>query len=100
MLVRTSPRKEKLLRKETKMKTFSQTRVTFLEILAQLKRLESPGKITQAMRIVKEREAGKLCYQAEEDLPQAELSLLRDMLNLRASNWEAYKQACLEGLHS
>jgi len=56
------------------MKTFRQTTVTFIENLAQLKRLEGPGRITQALRVVKERDTGKLCYQAEEDLPQAELS--------------------------
>ena len=94
-----APSSGKLPRKATKRKTFSQTRATFLETLAQLKRLESPGKITQAMCIVKEREVGKLYFQAEKDLPQAELSLLREMLNLRASNGEAYKQACLAGLH-
>ena len=62
------------LRKETAMKTFRQTTVAFSESLAQLKRLEGPGRITQALRVVKERDTGKLCYQAEEDLPQAELS--------------------------
>jgi hypothetical protein len=86
-------------RKETPMKTFSQTRATFLDIFAQLERLEGTGKITHAMRTVKERDAGKLCYQAEEDLSQPELSLLRDMLKVRRSNWEAYKQACREGLY-
>lgn len=35
------------------MKTFSQTRATFLEILEQLKRLEGPGEITRAMRVNK-----------------------------------------------
>jgi hypothetical protein len=49
------------------MKTFVQTRIIFLDALAQLKRLEGPEKITQTLHAVKEREAGKLCYQAEED---------------------------------
>ncbi len=80
------------------MKTFAQTRASFLETLAQLKRLEGPEKITQALRVMKERETGKLCYQAEEDLSQAELSLLKDMLNARKSMWETYKQQCRKGL--
>ena len=36
------------IRKEKAMKTFRQTTVTFLETLAQLKRLEGPEKVTQA----------------------------------------------------
>ncbi len=43
--------------------------------LAQLKRLAGPEQVTQALRVMKERETGKLCYQAEEDLPSTELSL-------------------------
>lgn len=81
------------------MKTFSQTRITFLDILVQLKRLEGPGMITQAMRMVKEREVGKLCYQAEEDLLSPELALLKDMLSVKSSTWEAYKHVCLESFY-
>lgn len=51
------------------------------------------------MFTVKEREVGKLCYQAEEVLPQGDLLLLKDMLNLRENTWKAYKQAYQEGLH-
>ncbi len=80
------------------MKTFLQTRATFLETLAQLKRLAEPERVTQALRIVKERETGKLCYQAEEDLPSAELSLLKDMLSVENSTWETYKQHYRESL--
>ena len=86
-----------LPRKETMMKTFSQTRTTFLDILAQLKRLEGSGAIAQAMHTVKEREVGKLCYQAEEDLLSPELALLKDMLAVKSRTWDAYKHACLEG---
>lgn len=85
-------------RKEQAMKTFVQTRVTFLETLAQLKRLVGPGQVTQALRIVKERETGQLCYQAEEDLSPAELSLLRDMLEMQKSKWETYKYKYCESL--
>ncbi len=80
------------------MKTFLQMRRTLLEALAQLKHLEGSGTITQALRVVKERETGKLCYQAEEDLPQPELSLLKDMLNVHKNKWETYKQRCREGM--
>ncbi len=82
------------------MKTFSQTRATFLADFAQLKRLGGSEKITQALHIVKEREVGKLCYQAEEYFPQAELSLLKDMLNVGKSTWDAYKQAYCKSLYS
>ncbi len=85
-------------RKEKAMKTFVQTRVTFLETLAQLKRLVGPGQVTQALHTVKERETGKLCYQAEEDLSPAELSLLRDMLEMQKSKWETYKYKYCESL--
>ncbi|MBV9229971.1 MAG: hypothetical protein JOZ18_11710 [Chloroflexi bacterium] len=80
------------------MKTFVQTRASFLETLAQLRRLDGHGRVTQALRVMKERETGKLCYQAEEDLSQPELSLLKDMLGGRKSMWETYKQQCREGL--
>jgi len=86
-------------RKEKVMKTFVQTRATFLQALTQLKRLEGPEKVTQALRVVKERETGKLCYQAEEDLAQAELSLLKDMLSMGKSQWEKWKLQCRKSLH-
>jgi hypothetical protein len=80
------------------MKTFVQTRATFLQALAQLKRLEGPEKVTRALRVIKERETGKLCYQAEEDLAQAELSLLKDMLKMGKSQWETWKLECRKSL--
>ncbi len=80
------------------MKTFFQTRAAFLDAFAQLKRLEGHEKVTQALRVVKERETGKLCYQAEEDFAQAELSLLKDLLRIGKSQWETYKQRCRESL--
>jgi hypothetical protein len=80
------------------MKTFVQTRITFLDTLAQLKRLEGPAPITQALRAVKERETGRMCYQAEEDLPASELSLLKDMLSVRKNQWEIYKLQCRESM--
>ena len=86
------------LRKEKAMKTFVQTRAIFLEAFAQLKRLEGSEKVTQALRTVKERETGKLCYQAEEDLSQAEISLLKAMLNSKISLWEVCKQQCRESV--
>lgn len=85
-------------RKEDAMKTFIQTRETLTEAIAQLKRLEGPEKVTQALRILKERETGKLCYQAEEDLPYAELTLLKDMLKLGKSKWDTYKRVCLDSM--
>jgi soluble cytochrome b562 len=42
------------IRKEKAMKKFRQATVTFIESLAQLKRLEGPGRITQALRVVEE----------------------------------------------
>jgi hypothetical protein len=91
---------ENSARKEPTMKTFLQTRATFLETLAQLERLAGPEQVTQALRVVKERETGKLCYQAEEDLPSAELSLLKDMLSVENSTWETYKQQCRASLRT
>lgn len=78
------------------MKTFFQMRASFLEALTQLKRLEGHETVTQAMRVVQERETGKLCYQAEEYFAQAELSLLKDLCSMRKSLWETCKQKCRE----
>jgi hypothetical protein len=88
------------IQKEKAMKTFVQTRSTLLETLAQLGRLEGPGRITRALHTVKERETGNLCYQAEEDLSPADLSLLRDMLEMQKSKWETYKYTYCESLHT
>lgn len=74
------------------MTTFSQARSTFRELFIQLEQLQGAEKITRAMRVLKERETGKLCYQAEEDLTQAELSLLKDLLAIEKKPWELYKQ--------
>jgi len=82
------------------MKTFVQTRATFLATLLQLRQLEGRGKVTQAFRTVKERETGKLCYQAEEDHSSSEVSLLQDMLEIQKSKWEIYKYECCESLRS
>ena len=82
------------------MKTFSQMRTAFLDSFIQLSHLDKPARVTQALRIVKERDTGKLCYQAEEDLPQAELFLLKDMLHVEESRWETYKQTYRESLSS
>jgi hypothetical protein len=82
------------------MKTFLQVRRDLLGTLAQLKRLEGPETVTQALRIVKKQEIGILCYQAEEDLSQDELSLLKDILSVEKSRWETYKRACRESLRA
>lgn len=74
------------------MTTFSQARSTFRELFIQLEQLQGAEKVTRAMRVLKERETGKLCYQAEEDLTQAELSLLKDLLAIEKNPWELYKQ--------
>ena len=74
------------------MTTFSQARSTFRELFIQLEQLQGAEKITRSMRVLKERETGKLCYQAEEDLTQAELSLLKDLLAIEKKPWELYKQ--------
>jgi len=75
-------------------------RVSFLEALTQLKRLEGSEKVTQSLRVMKERETGKLCYQAEEDFAQAELSLLKDMVSMGKSQWETCKRQCRESLRA
>ena len=87
-------------RKEKAMKTFVQIRLTLLETLAQLRRLKGAGQVTQALRTLKERETGKLCYQAEEDLSPAELSLLWDMLAMQKRKWDTYKYTYCESLHT
>jgi hypothetical protein len=80
------------------MNNFSQTRNTFQTLLTELELLQGPERVTHALRVVKQRETGKLCYQAEEDLTQEELSLLKDTLDLETSIWETYKQVCCENI--
>jgi hypothetical protein len=80
------------------MKTFSQTKIAFLEVFAHLKRLEGPEMLTQTLRVVKEREAGKLCYQAEEDFVPSDLALLKETLNIEEAEWKMYKQRFRENV--
>jgi hypothetical protein len=81
------------------MNTFFHVKDAFLNNLAQLKELQGDDHITQALRTVKEREIGKRCYQAEEELPQAELSRLKDMFGAERNLWETCKQQCHKNIY-
>lgn len=81
------------------MNAFLQTKITFRELFIQLEQLQGSEKITRALRVLKERETGRLCYQAEENLSQSELSLLKDILFMEKKPWELYKQAYRSSMH-
>ena len=80
------------------MKTLSQAHAIFLASLAQLQELQGSDITTLVLRSVKEREIGHLCYLAEEDLPLAELPLLKDMLDMPIKDWEMYKRTYCENV--
>ncbi|HEU5383994.1 MAG TPA: hypothetical protein VFV38_52030 [Ktedonobacteraceae bacterium] len=85
MFVRCLLLKEKRPGNETTMKIFSQARAIFLAILAELKRQEGPGTLTQAFHIQKAWKIGKWCSQTE-DLSQSEHSFFGEMFNAQGAN--------------
>jgi hypothetical protein len=56
------------------------------------------GTIEQ--RDVKEQEIGWHCYEAEEDLSQLELNMLKGVLGITDASWRAYKTKFIEGSSS
>lgn len=67
--------------------------MAFLARLAQLQELEHSDKATLALRAAKEGEIGHLCYEVEEDLPLAELVLLKGLLDIPRGTWDDYKRS-------
>lgn len=75
------------------MKTHAQAHVAFLAHFAQLQELEQSDSATLALRSAKEGEIGHLCYEVEEELPLAELFLLKNLLDIPRDTWDTYKRS-------
>ncbi len=83
--------------KDLGMKTFEELRAVFTQELLELEKLAGnwPGTIEE--RHVKEQEIGRHCYEAEEDLSQTELTMLKRALGIHDSRWRVYKAKFIEG---
>ena len=74
------------------MKTFAQLEAMLTQELAELKELQqSAWLIPTTKRARKEQQLGRHCYEAEEDLSRADLSVLKTTLSMEESKWRALK---------
>jgi hypothetical protein len=79
------------------MKTFAQLEAILADELSELKELEqSVWLIPTTKRARKEQQIGRHCYEAEEDLGLADLSVLKTTLGMEESKWRAYKAKFIE----
>lgn len=81
------------------MRTFREIRILLTRDLLELYQLQMRG-IAQKRIALQEREVGRLCYEAEEDLNAAGIVSLKKMLDIDAERWEAYKRKFLESLQN
>jgi hypothetical protein len=88
------------LRKEERMKTFEELKAVLTQDLLTLERLAQSWSSTIHQRDVKEQEIGRHCYEAEEDLNPLELNMLKRMLSITDTRWQAYKAKFIEGSSS
>jgi hypothetical protein len=79
------------------MKTFAQLEAILAQELSELQELErSAWLIPTTKRARKEQQIGRHCYEAEEDLSLADLSVLKTTLGMEESQWRAYKAKFIE----
>jgi hypothetical protein len=79
------------------MKTFAQLEAILAQELSELKELEQRAwLIPTTKRARKEQQIGRHCYEAEEDLGFADLSMLKTTLGLEESQWRTYKAKFIE----
>ena len=69
----------------------------FTQDLLELEKLAGIWPSTIEKRHVKEQEIGRHCYEAEEDLSQLELGMLKRTLGINDTRWQAYKAKFIEG---
>jgi hypothetical protein len=72
-------------------KTFMMWETILLNDLHVLERLTGLDEMSRMRYAMKEQEIGLHCYQAEENLTDAELALLKNMLRLSDLRWHLYK---------
>ena len=72
------------------MHTFAVWRTILTNDLQALKELERPAQECRWRYTWKEQELGQHCCQAGEDLTDAELALLKQLLGLTEPQWGAY----------
>jgi hypothetical protein len=75
------------------LRTFDGFQVVFSEKLLEMKALDQDSQKYHAM----EQQLGQYCYQAEEQLPQAELRLLKGVLEISGGTWQSYKATFIAG---
>ncbi len=79
------------------MKTFAQLEAMLAHELAELKELEQRAwLIPTTKRSRKEQQIGRHCYEAEEDLSLADLSVLKTTLSMDESKWRGFKAKFIE----
>src|SRR5260370_42419705 len=78
-------------RKEQSMKTFEELKGVFTQDLLEFEKLAGIWPSTIEKRHVKEQEIGRHWYEAEEDLSQLELGMLKRALGINHTRWRAYK---------
>ena len=71
------------------MRTFDGFTVVFTEGLREMRGIEPSSSLYR----VKEQQLGRYCYEAEEQLPTAELRLLKATLGIPERTWRRYKAA-------
>ncbi len=71
------------------LRTFDGFQVVFTEKLLEMKALDQDSQKYHTM----EQQLGQYCYEAVEQLPQAELRLLKGALEISGGMWQKYKAA-------
>ena len=81
------------------IETFATWKTTLVNDLEVLTQLRGTDDMSQMRHVMKEQDIGLHCYQAEENLTNAELALLKKVLSLSELRWRAYKSKLRPGKH-
>jgi hypothetical protein len=79
------------------METFATWKTTLLNDLQALKLLSGSDEMSLMRHAMKEQDIGLHCYQAEENLTDAELAYLKEVLRLSELRWRVYKSKLRPG---
>jgi hypothetical protein len=79
------------------MKTFEELKAILTQDLLVFGMLTESCSGTIEQCHMKEREIGRHCYEAEENLDQLELNRLKRALCIADTSWRAYKIKCIAG---
>ena len=77
--------------------TFATWKTTLMNDLQALKQLRGSDEMSLMRHAMKEQDIGFHCYQAEENLTDAELSLLKKVLRFSELRWHYYKSKLRAG---